>query len=621
MTIRLQQTGYRESRYERPNQTWVCGWAADGRPCKLGPDRKGRCPALAEAHCAPRRDGDRYLCTRPEAFGGPCERGPLPDGSCCGPEPEHAVCQPRLSIRARRGRLNVAVFIGAIGALLVLFAGPWRLEVISPGELTSVHMAIETPPDAANSCAVCHAAAEHGPLEWISGGIGDHGSMAESGNCLRCHFADDAARAHAFDVHSVPNDVLGAGGGPVACATCHREHRGRDHDLAFMNDTQCQVCHQAQFKSFSAGHPEFRSDQRHGMGIAFDHASHQEHFGETPFACLRCHEPDTAKRLMVLRPFEASCVGCHYGGSTDHHGDQIAKMGAGLVIQLPGAEFESDDVDWPEDLDFEVELPPLMRLLLAGDDEAVAPLIELEDAEIVDELDDQDKVAITSAIKRLVDELLHGDLRPRIARALGVSATHPTPAALADELSWATRAVLEFQQHWLPEPGVEPIERDASPRPETGWYHDQDDVAISYGVATHADRFVKVWVDALMVPREAGTGDRDTIRQWVAEELADSFATCLRCHAGGRWKPANREIPALGDHKPFVHGPHLSVFGSAADSCTACHRLAEPSAGASACPSRHGFLEYARSDCASCHRPGRAADSCLTCHRYHILRP
>ncbi len=621
MTIRLQKTGHRESRYERPNQAWVCGWAADGRPCRLGPDRKGRCPARTEAECTPRRDADRYLCTRPEAFGGPCECGPLPDGSCCRPEPEHAVCQPRLSIRARRGRLNVAVFIGAIGALLALFAGPWRLAVVSPGELASVHMAIETPPDAANGCAVCHRAAEHGPLAWISGAMGDHGPLDESGRCLRCHFADDAARAHAFSVHSVPEDVLGTAGTPLACATCHSEHRGRDHDLAFMGDTQCQVCHQAPFKSFSSGHPEFRSKQRHGAGIAFDHGTHQEHFGQTPFACLRCHEPDTGGRSMQLRPFEDSCVGCHYGGSSDHHGDQIAKMGAGLVIQLPGVEFESDDVAWPADLDTEVELPPLMRLLLAGDDEAVGLLIELEDAEIVDELDEQDKVAITSAIKRLVEELLYGDPGPRLARALGVPATHPTPAALADELSWSTRAILEFKERWLPGPDIAPIERDASPRPETGWYHDPDEVAIGYGVGTHADRFVKTWVDALVTPHDTGTGDRSTIRERVARELADDFATCLRCHAGGRWNPANREVPALGDQRLFEHGPHLSVFGAPAESCTACHRLAEPSADRSACPTRHGFLEYARSDCASCHRPGRAADSCLTCHQYHVLRP
>ncbi len=663
MNIRLQQTGHRESRYERPNQTWVCGWAAQGLPCKLGPDRKGRCPAQAETRCTPHRDGDHYHCTRPEASGGRCESGPLPDGSCCRPEPEHAVCQPRLSIRARRGRLNLAVLLAAAGLVLVMITGPWRLNLVSPGALTAAHRAIERTPDAPNDCAVCHAAAVQGPLAWISGALRAGSGLDDSGACLRCHFADPAARAHALSVHGVPVDMLhatadplgdgavaGQGtpptmslalaslagpppGSPLACATCHREHRGRDHDLMFMDDTRCQVCHHSQFESFSSGHPGVRTDQRHSTGIAFDHATHQEYFDATPFACLRCHEPDTRGHSMQLRPFDVSCVGCHYGGSDDHHGDQIAKFGTSLVVQLPGVEFESDDVYWPPDLDAEVELPALMRLLLAGDDDAVDLLVELEDAEIVDELDDEDKVALTAAIKRLVAELLHGDPQPRIARALGAPATSPTAAALAVELSSATRAALEFKERWLPwleddlaargvGPDDAPIGEDRSPPQETGWYHDPDEVAIGYGVTTHADRFVKAWVDALATPAGGGPdGARQAIRERIVQELADDFATCLRCHTAGRWHPANREVPALGDHRPFEHGTHRSVFDAAGESCNACHRLAEPSADQSACLTRHGFLEYAKSDCASCHRPGRAADSCLTCHRYHVLRP
>ena len=613
MNIQLQQTGHRESRYERPNQTWVCGWAADGRPCTLGPDRRGRCPARAEAECAPRRDGDRYHCTRLDAFGGACEPGPLPDGSCCGPEPEHPVCQPRLSIRALRGRLNLAVFIGAIGALLVGIAGPWRLEVVSPGELASVHRAFERPSDAPNDCAVCHVAAEQGPLGWISGAIGDHGSPDDNRACLRCHFADTTARPHAFSVHGLPADVLDAARAPLACATYHREHRGRDHDLAFMDDTRCQVCHKDQFKSFSSGHPEFRTEQRHAQGIAFDHTTHQEHFGKMPFDCLQCHEPDARGRSMVLKPFDVSCVGCHSGGSSDHHGDKITNMGTNLVIQL----------------DTEENLPPFMRLLLAGDDDAVDFLVELEDVDVVDELDDENKNAFATAFKRLVDELLDGDPKPRIARALGVPATSPAVAALADELSSATGSVLAFKERWLPGPDAASIDRDGPMPNETGWYHDPDQVAIGYRVTTHADRFVKAWVDALATPGDArpaigvdeSDGDRQALRESFTEELRDSFATCLRCHEAGRWDPADREVSALGDRRPFEHGTHLRLFGATTESCDACHRLSEPSGKGPGGRSRHGFLEYARSDCATCHRPGRAADSCLTCHRYHVLRP
>jgi len=261
------------------------------------------------------------------------------------------------------------------------------------------------------------------------------------------------------------------------------------------------------------------------------------------------------------------------------------------------------------------------RLLLAGDDEAVEFLVALEDAEIVDELDEQDKVAFVSATRRLVDELLYGDPQPRIARALGVPATSPTAAALADELSSATRAVLEFKERWLPGRGAASIDRDRPPPKEIGWSHDSDEVAIGYRVATHADRFAKACVDALVAPRGKMDGARHAIRETIIQELSTSFATCLRCHEAGRWDPADREVSALGDGRPFEHGTHLRVFGATTESCDACHRLSEPSGEGRAGRSRHGFLQYARSDCANCHRPGRAADSCLTCHRYHVLRP
>ncbi len=105
MTVPLQKTGYRESPYERPTRKWVCGRAAAGDPCAMGPDRRGRCTAPMQSRCDPRREGDRYFCERAAAYGGPCAAGPLPDGSCSRPEPTHPECQPRLSLRAKRGRL------------------------------------------------------------------------------------------------------------------------------------------------------------------------------------------------------------------------------------------------------------------------------------------------------------------------------------------------------------------------------------------------------------------------------------------------------------------------------------------------------------------------------------
>ena len=41
MKPRLQNFDHRSSAYERPAQSWVCGRSSTGRPCPLGPDRKG----------------------------------------------------------------------------------------------------------------------------------------------------------------------------------------------------------------------------------------------------------------------------------------------------------------------------------------------------------------------------------------------------------------------------------------------------------------------------------------------------------------------------------------------------------------------------------------------------
>ena len=101
MMRQLQARGARESPYERPDRKWLCGWAAEGRPCWLGPDPKGRCAVTHECH--PVRQGDRWQCTRSPVFGGACDDGPLSDGSCCRPIPR---CQPVRSLRAQRGRLS-----------------------------------------------------------------------------------------------------------------------------------------------------------------------------------------------------------------------------------------------------------------------------------------------------------------------------------------------------------------------------------------------------------------------------------------------------------------------------------------------------------------------------------
>ncbi len=41
----VQKFDFRSSGYARVNQIWTCGREAEGHPCVIGPDAKGRCRA------------------------------------------------------------------------------------------------------------------------------------------------------------------------------------------------------------------------------------------------------------------------------------------------------------------------------------------------------------------------------------------------------------------------------------------------------------------------------------------------------------------------------------------------------------------------------------------------
>jgi len=392
VSVPLQQFGINDSPYERPNQKWVCGWAADGRPCAVGPDGRGRCTAAAQALCEPRRGDsqrdespDRWYCARPIPFGGPCEAGPLPDGSCCRPRPEHLVCQPRLSLRARRGRLTLACTALAIGLLALLLTGPWGLWYISPGPLTAAHQTMEGLHGGTQSCALCH---EQNP---------DRGPLVQPVSdtaCLQCHMAE-AHYPHrslrsgiSFSKPEWPGELRAAD----RCFQCHDEHRGRDHDLIRLSDQQCVQCHgnltewvrrdtpsrtseaggtsghptansrsptAPEIHAFDADHPDWgilRSGEIDRTPIRFEHHVHMNpETGKMPerlakwmqglspqqqadavrrapagglsLACSACHQADATGRYMKPIRFDQHCVQCHDLGSKAEipvpHGHQV----------------------------------------------------------------------------------------------------------------------------------------------------------------------------------------------------------------------------------------------------------------------------------------------------------
>jgi hypothetical protein len=352
MKDQLPSPDFDSSKYERPNQNWVCGWASEGKPCRVGPDAKGNCRATFE--CKPAlelREGEtkgRYKCTRPKEFGGPCEHGPQPDGTCSRAIPR---CQPKRSLRSKRGIFTWCIVALTAAGLLIAFYSPARLGFISPGKISSNH--------SSTKCSDCHHAAENNPANWSQAAFAadpaphefaklltSHGkSMTRiDQSCLGCH------TQHNFHQPNVAKDL--------SCSACHVEHQGSGpmHEPDSVN---CNACHANRevmeasfakgktipdeafnyrshhgqiifnaprpergytkvFSSFAVDHPEF---QVHAENLTDRNTlkfNHRMHLGDSvrtkdggKLDCAKCHKPDASGAFHQKISFEANCRECH----------------------------------------------------------------------------------------------------------------------------------------------------------------------------------------------------------------------------------------------------------------------------------------------------------------------
>ena len=396
MTKILQTFNFQESQYNRPNQAWVCGHRRDGRECLLGPDKFGQCQVVAE--CQPRKDGDRWHCTRSPGEGGKCEDGPLSDGSCCR---RVSPCQPTRSLRNKRGVLSLWVVTVILG-LLVLGFSIDKSWLLSPGELSSKHASLE-------DCSGCHTNFNSSVSTWL------HQTMRlapgdDATACLSCHsLGESAFMPHSLSqtkltelsrLHSVALSSADLGSAHLestdienanielalysnaevieapSCGVCHREHQGIDNTaLSSLSNERCHSCHQQKFSSFSQGHPEF--DQYPYMRrtrIQFDHSSHfNKHFGEDDFAdlapegCKTCHQTDVHGQTMEVSSYEDSCGACH-----DDQIRGLSRAGAKGIAVMAVPELDVDSLaaagfdlgGWP-DRGAE-NIPPLMDFMLSA---------------------------------------------------------------------------------------------------------------------------------------------------------------------------------------------------------------------------------------------------------------
>lgn len=461
----LQSIIYNRKLYDRPQDTWVCGRAAEGCACIYGPGAKGECRATGQ--CLPARKNDRWVCTRAISLGAACEPGPRPDGTCGCPVPP---CRPVRSLRSWRGRAVRAVLVVALGAAGLVFWGRTRANLANPGPLTNQHAV------SAQQCGTCHTEAMRQPGQTRAARMAEHDQL-----CIRCHDLGP----HATSPHGVAESELAlltrrppAASGPrpavlaaatalgapgqLACAACHREHQGADFDLKRIADLQCQVCHKTQFRAFSEGHPEF-SDYPYARRtrLQFDHVSHfQKHFTDTrwaaaaPSSCAQCHEPAPTGDKMLVRGFEAACAACHTAeiDGRDRAGDK------GLVFfRLPA--FDTNALEeaghavgeWP--LVAEGGLTPFMRWLLEGDEAARAALAALGDQDPGDlrRATAEQKAAAAKvlwAVKGLFADLVTQG-QPVIVRRLAASPAAQL-ALTAGTGQFSPDTALAAQQAWLP---------------------------------------------------------------------------------------------------------------------------------------------------------------------------
>jgi hypothetical protein len=487
----FQIPNFKRDEYQRPEQKWVCGLSCEGKGCLFGPGPDGRCHTTGE--CRPAKNGDRWTCTRPDTHGGPCEKGPLPNGECCS---RIGPCQPVLGIRARRGRWVWAALILTAGILLVLFGsrsarGRW----ISPGPLSSAHALSNA------TCSDCHATAktaEAAASRKFS--LGVHNPLSE--NCLKCHNVGGHPLApHGFDqatlasllrdfghrvsgskppfVLALARLALPVKAGTQECVTCHKEHHGRVGTLTGFTDQQCQVCHQTVFDSFSKGHPEFTNFPfRRRTRIIFDHVRHfGVHFVDKEFAalapteCSSCHVPSPAGGHMLVKNFEKTCAACH---EAQIEGEGQAGDKGIAFFRVPGLDAATLEAkgrpvgDWPADADGKITA--FTRLLLAGDPAATSALKTLEGVDISDLSNaGADRLAAAEtfawSIKSLFADLVTNGQEAMVSRLGGLTPGSDRSQLLAMTAQIPRDGLISAQAAWFPNLLAEVADHRAGIRP------------------------------------------------------------------------------------------------------------------------------------------------------------
>lgn len=357
---------FSNTEYIRPTHDWVCGRACEGKACSVGPSRRGKCRATFE--CDPRLETQpgeakgRWICTRAKSAGGKCDKGPLPDGTCCNAVPK---CRPRLTLRGIRKRVTIVTVLASMLALYIGIGGSRRDDFINPGPISSVHASEHFAKSHAamtgdqNQCAACHASAGRdagqwhvnaveafkqglSPHDWVRKGPLESSPMDQS--CLACHQGMDFHQSNMptqFACHTCHKEHVTAGSMPEVdsslCASCHGDatlmakareqakganpHAARAPEPAApaQRREHPETGYTEVITAFHTDHPEFRQIReqvRDGNTLKFNHALHLKE-GNIPslngerLDCRHCHEVDARGEYQRPITYSQHCATCH----------------------------------------------------------------------------------------------------------------------------------------------------------------------------------------------------------------------------------------------------------------------------------------------------------------------
>ncbi len=580
--------------------------------------------------------------------------------------------------------------------LLALCVWPRGAEYFAAGPLSHSHRQILGSALADDRCAACHPGAQGSASNWFASiNTAGHQGVTQTDLCLNCHHTR-MPRETARSPHGLSPQLLisltektkqsaQATTRPwfiphqpmqdLACAACHREHHGDTPSFTALNDQQCQTCHTQAFTSFGNGHPEWQSwPYDRGGQIHFDHRTHsQKHFAakQSQWDCRTCHALTPQGEVARTMSFEHSCAQCHDATMKEQASEGF------VLLQFPSINLErltqagiaSETIpEWPEAAQGfdEIQLPPLMRLMLNGQDPAFAnddTSTKLDAAQTVELMKQVRRLAQTIATQGqtgIIEKLRAQGVPQTQARVL--SATFPSQILLA--APWqATRRIadkstirqMQFTDDLLaplPDP-KDPLLIPNSPQanddlltepltpvtPQSsapashegdlelqfvggGWHRNDTTLTLRYLPTGHADERLRALVELALTIDHSENSNIASIHQEL--RASGTVQSCLKCHTPVQvgetwnWRAISMDQKPPGftkfSHRPHLHQPELQ-------SCAHCHTV-NPEAVLESELNSSGytaeFVSISKSACVQCHTKNAAGDHCIQCHRYHV---